>query len=192
MRAKELILTTTRLSFEDFQGAQSMRVRERLRDNLARAKKFGLNVILVLGATGDEILRLCPELEDADLAFDPNFEGEVFSSIQAGVLAATGAAFVLDVGDETLGDDAWIALDKSFCELQPTTKIDVIELKTQTGAASPQLITIAGLQRLRKLPMQAAWSDRVDFTTEETKSPVDQICVKTLVWPQNHELSAEA
>lgn len=189
MRARDLILTTTRLNPEDFEGAQGMRVRERVRDNLARAKKFGLNVILVLGATGDEILRTCPELEEADLAFDPNFEGEIFSSIQAGVLAATGAAFVLDAGEETLDDFAWIALDDALFSASADADVLQLSLGSTDRAQTPQLITLNGLKRLRKLPMQASWADRFLVGTPDTAPSADQIRVQVVEWSQNHTIA---
>ena len=160
MKTKDLVLITTHLTTADLVGAKGLHFRENTKDLISRAKNFGLNVVVVLGAAGDEVLRALPELEDCDLTFDFNFTGEIFSSIHSGVHATSGAAFILPVDCEPLPDKAWQALDYAMWSTPPN-QTDVYQYIKNHAAdrvpVYPQLITLAGIKRLQKLPVTTQW-----------------------------------
>ena len=53
------------------------------------------NPVLVLGPEGDEVLLHSRLAEHCDLAFDPNFSGNIFSSLNAGLHATTGPVLAM-------------------------------------------------------------------------------------------------
>lgn len=180
MKAKDVILVTTRLTADDFKGSRLVKTQNRVKHAIQTVRAFGLNPIVVLGPAGDEFLRSCPELEDCDLAYDPNYAGGLFSGIHAGVHAATGASFVLPIDVESADEPIWRALDAAGWALKPEDVVHVFQAMTVTDGDSlpafPQLITRAGVQHLRALAPETAWdgpSDikfRVLHTIAESKS----------------------
>lgn len=53
------------------------------------------NPVLVLGPEGDDVLLHSHLAEHCDLAFDPNFSGNIFSSLNAGLHATTGPVIAM-------------------------------------------------------------------------------------------------
>lgn len=169
MKAKDAILITTRLRPEDFHGGRLMKTRTRVTGLIQTIRSLGLNPIVVLGPAGDDVLRACPDLEDSDLAFDPNFDGGLFSGIHAGVHAATGAAFILPVDTDPTTESVWRALDQAAWALKPGDEVHVLQTVNRTDGDNrpefPQLVTRAGLKLLRTLPPDGAWesNDHIRF-----------------------------
>jgi hypothetical protein len=163
LRAKNLLLITSSLSSTDLRGARSMRLTLQFNDTLRLAKDLGLEPIVVLGPAGDEILRACPQLEECDFVFDPNFEGSLFSSVQAGLQASTGATFIFPFSATPAIVDRglWDALDRASWDVRPDEAPDVLKFVTQPDGdrlpGFPQLVTLNGLKRLKSLPANTEW-----------------------------------
>jgi hypothetical protein len=136
-----------------------------IRELVARKK----NPVLVLGPDGDDLLRSCQELEACDLVFDPNYEGDYFSGIKAGLHAVNGPAFVIPVGKELLPAQSWGELELALLRLDASQKVDVLRPVTPgvSEPRYPQIVTSTGLQALKRLPASTTWSDSQQITTSE-------------------------
>ena len=128
-----------------------------IRELVARKK----NPVLVLGPDGDDLLRSCQELEACDLVFDPNYEGDYFSGIKAGLHAVNGPAFVIPVGQDLLPAQSWAELELALLRLDSTQKVDVLRPVTPGVSESryPQIVTNTGLQALKRLPATTPWTN---------------------------------
>lgn len=183
MKARDALLIATHLTADDFRGELLEKTRSRVKQAIGTARELGLNPIVVLGPSGDDFLRSCPELEDCDLAYDPNFNGGLFSGVHAGAHAATGACFVLPIDVDGADRTVWRALDAAAWALMPG---DAVHVLFQAAAGSdggappvfPQLITRDGVKLLRTLPPETAWREgggirfQVLRDTLEPKSPI--------------------
>ncbi len=161
MKAKDLILITTHLDLKDLQGSSGENLHANLKYSLELAKKFSLNPIVVLGKVGDELLLSFIEIQDCDLTFDTNFNGSIFSSVQSGLAAASGAAFVLPLDQSPAAEAVWQQLDQTMWSTPPTELVDVLQMLTCDSGDRmvqyPQLVTVAAVPRLQKLPLDVEW-----------------------------------
>ncbi|MCM2280379.1 MAG: hypothetical protein NDI61_00875 [Bdellovibrionaceae bacterium] len=173
MKATDAILLTTGLTATDFSKTRVAHTRTRLLQAIRSARSRGLNPIVVLGPAGDDVLRICPELDDCDLAFDPNYAGELFSGILAGLQASQGACFVLPIESAQIDDSAWHRLDQAAWSLTPEDVVHVLQMTKSTDVEAdaesalnfPQLITRSGVAHLRRLPADCLWDrdERIRF-----------------------------
>lgn len=161
LKAKDAILIASHLVSADFEGARRARTCAQVAHVIGSVRSLGLNPIVVLGPAGDEVLRTCPELEDCDLVFDPNFSGDLFSSVQAGTHAATGACFILPLGTEATDDSLWSELDRAAWSLKPDDIVHVLQAVNIADGdirpVFPQLVTRLGVRHLRDLPVSGEW-----------------------------------
>jgi hypothetical protein len=161
MKAKDLILITTGLTHRELRGSRGVQLRLTFQRLIAAAAENALNVIVVLGPHGDEVLTQYPELENCDLAFDGNEEASLFTSIKVGLEAATGAAFILPIDEDSMAVEMWAVLDNKMWTTPPDQQADVWHMLTSTAddrvSAWPQLITLDGVSRLKKLPDDVQW-----------------------------------
>ncbi len=163
MRAKFLILLTSQIDPKEFlEGSRRTVLAHRVRSYLDFAAQHRLIVVLVLGPAGDDVLQLDPDLEKCELAFDPNYQGEVFSSLQAGLHATSTAAMVVSLSEPLPLDELWRQIQEASDDLiLNTDSIDAVVLVTQLDGHLemnwPQFITHQGTRRLRGLPAQTPW-----------------------------------
>lgn len=120
----------------------------------------GKNPIVVLGPDGDDFLRSCDKLEACDIVFDPNFEGEVFSSIKAGLEAVSGPTFVapLETCAGQIDFGVWDKLESSYLANGEASHCHVIQGHRPDGTPLfPLLITAKGLLPSKALPANSDW-----------------------------------
>jgi len=138
---------------------------------IGKVRALGKHPIVVLGPDGDDLLRVSRRLETCDIVFDPNFRGNFFSSVKAGLDAVNGASFILPLGasDKTLDFAVWEAFERAL--LDPETKGHVLRPVTQANERLdyPLIVTGKGLLPLKALPSTTDWlqSERIeiqDFT----------------------------
>ena len=128
-------------------------------------------IFLVVGPEGDEVLMHSQHAERCELVFDPNFEGQLFSSIKAGLLAVSefnpGASLLFNFKElasaqaiKVLPPKLWSDFEHVGhlmkyvgCDvLQPVSRDD------QTFAPCfPEIITVHGAKRIPTLPAQSNW-----------------------------------
>lgn len=138
-----------------------------LDDLIRKVRSLGKLPVVVLGPDADDLLRSSKELESCDIVFDPNFQGNFFSSVKAGLDAVNGASFVLPLGEieKFLDFAGWEAFERAL--LDAGTKAHVLRPVTQSNERLdfPLLITGKGLLPLKALPSSTDWqsSERVEF-----------------------------
>jgi hypothetical protein len=153
-------------------------------DGLVRAiTAMNRNPILVLGPDGDEIISGSQEIEKCDLVFDPNYAGQFFSSLKAGLQATHGAAFVVPLSASLPPPSIWQALEKDLL-LEPTaSQCDVIRPTLNADAAGhscgpsawPLLITPRGVKSLVAMPAATDWEQCEKITVREARLPETKI-----------------
>jgi hypothetical protein len=141
-----------------------------LDDLIRRVRAIGKTPVVILGPDGDDVLRTSTELENCEIVFDTNFQGEFFSSINAGLHVLSGATFVVPLEfegnrDSELAFDQWEKFELAL--LEPETKAHVLRPVTQNNEklAYPMIITGRGLLPLKALPAATDWtnSDRIEI-----------------------------
>lgn len=156
---------------------------------IAFAQAQKLNPIVVLGNDGDDIIGSVEKLEEAEMVFDPNDQGNEFSGIKAG-LHATGACSFVWRADSTLPSSAEISeLQRALLDRPEQTNLsDEFSTSTEKGHEIPSadqidvfssvrdglwLVTLRGVTTLRSLPAQEAWlnSGNVKFATWKASNP---------------------
>ncbi|MES2964718.1 MAG: hypothetical protein V4760_12570 [Bdellovibrionota bacterium] len=112
--------------------------------------------ILVLGPDADDLLRQINRHDECEFVFDPNFEGEEFSSIKAG-LQATGEACFIIRASSTLPDRATFALLERELLASGTSGVDVFAHPDHDDSRAVYLVTQRGVASLKKQPASARW-----------------------------------
>lgn len=139
---------------------------------IRRVFRLKKNPILVIGPEGDDVLRNSELTEECELVFDPNYEGGLFSSIKAGLYAATSPAFVvplhstMDPQAATKAlmdqDTTWQKFESVLDHKEIARNCDVLRPLTRNDKASwmnfPQVITPSGVQRLLALEAATDWN----------------------------------
>ena len=112
--------------------------------------------VLALGPDGDDLLRLSEEIENCEIIFDPNFAGDFFSSVKAGLFATHGAALVVALGESMLDFHEWARLESLLAN---AGEEHVLRLAQRDGESPrfPLLITARGVSELRELPSETDW-----------------------------------
>lgn len=130
-----------------------------LRKMVQTCTSMSRNPILVVGPDGDELLlREGDALDACDLVFDPNFEGNFFSSLKAGLQASHGATLVATV-EAPLSPTQVKALEAAAFNLKDDT-VDVIRLMGTDGGSQSfklALVTPRGVTKLKALPADTLW-----------------------------------
>jgi hypothetical protein len=119
------------------------------------------NPILVLGPDGDDLLSGSSEIEQCDLVFDPNYSGNFFSGLKAGLQAIKEAAFVVPLTDAIPEQGAWKRLENQLMQEALKTQCDVVRPLTQFNTnpelTLPFLVTAQGVRNLVTLPAATEW-----------------------------------
>lgn len=164
MRAHNVIIVSSGASVVAPAGALDHLIR-----SICANKK---RAILVLGPDGDEILASCQEIENCELVFDPNYSGEFFSGLKAGLHATHGAAIVVPLRSAKVAETA--LSEQKFSTVVSTleaavegdgtaAQCDVVcPLVTQDDAPVSRsesifLVTQKGVQSLKNIPSQSDW-----------------------------------
>lgn len=122
--------------------------------------------ILVLGPDGDDLLRTCEEIEQCEIVFDPNYDGEFFSSLKAGLFACESPTLVVPLADDHLPPSTWRVLETELRDHEG--KSHVLRPITHNDASPqwPALITACGVKALKALPSTSAWEKSESIRTE--------------------------
>lgn len=163
MRVQHVIITTSGVEDENAHRSLDRMIRKVL--------DLRKHPILVVGPEGDSVLLASRLAEMCELVFDPNFNGQIFSSVKAGLQVTAGPAFVLPLKEASLSaawekPEVWESLER---ELDQTTseESDVLQALTQEanpGACCyPCVVTRKGARNLLTLEAQADWmaSERI-------------------------------
>ena len=123
------------------------------------------NPIVILGPDGDDLLRNCRLLDSCDVVFDPNFEGEEFSSVKAGLQAVHGASFVLRAAAPIPERSVWVRLEQELLNSQ-YAGADVFGSTHFQDKNALLLLTQRGVNSLRNQPAVTNWlkSDDIVFS----------------------------
>ena len=152
MRVQPTLLITTDWEFADEPTSlQRYQDLDRLIDWIFAS---GRTPYLVIGADGDNILRYSRRAERCELVFDPNYEGEIFSSVKAGLCATEGSTFVWLASLGLPEQNTWKSLEENL-GLSREPNPDV--LRPLAAPSYPRLVTLTGLKKLRTLPAQTNW-----------------------------------
>jgi hypothetical protein len=163
MLAREVIITT-----ENWTEGSAERLRQILR--LAAARR--LRPIIVMGPTGDDILRSTPQIADCEMVFDPNFNLSSFAPIKAGLHATTGASFVVSTARECPTETELEALSATFSALEETAPVDVLRLVSQRIRSTQTfLVTRKGTQRLKALKAETDWLQTGEILYKDIEIP---------------------
>jgi hypothetical protein len=129
---------------------------DRLIRSILRLKK---NPILILGPDGDELLRISSEVESCEIIFDPNFTGDFFSSVKAGLSVTQMAAFVIVIGESRLDPNQWLQLEQVLREEGREHALRFRPITRSGWALYPVLLTESGVRAMRNLPASTEWND---------------------------------
>lgn len=166
MRAHNVIIITT--------GASHHLNTKQLDDLIQKILGLKKNPILVLGPDGDEFLRSCNWIEQCDIVYDPNYAGQLFSGIKAGLHSTNGAAFVLPLSSSIPDDSIWSRLEMALLDHELSRSADVIRTVTNGNANShagyPFLVTRRGVQNLLKLDATTDWESAAEVTFKTVPS----------------------
>jgi hypothetical protein len=143
------------------------------------------NVSLVMSSEGDEILSRCEQHESIDLVFDPNYAGDLFSSVKAGLISCQRTslgAWILPLASAhnpafVEGDalSSWIGLADRLLSVvlrqppDPTT--DLILFHEGHNPIYPIWVTPSGVLRLRAISADRKWLNEFDFLVQKLEIP---------------------
>lgn len=111
--------------------------------------------ILVLGPDGDDLLRSIARLEDCEIVFDPNFAGEEFSSVKAGLQATGESCFVLRAGAPIPTRETFANLEREL--LRSSQGVDVFATPDYQDPDAVLLVTQRGVATLKNQPSSTRW-----------------------------------
>ncbi len=126
----------------------------------------GKTPIAILGPDGDDLLGSTREIERIEIIFDPNFEGDVFSSVKAGLELTENPAYVFVLGERHLDQKQWARLEDSLRETDSQIH-RLIPVTQDSETHYPQLLTKNGVRSLRHLAASTSWSDSQAFWTSK-------------------------
>jgi hypothetical protein len=140
--------------------------------------------ILVLGPDGDDLLRVCQEAESCEMIFDPNFNGEIFSSIKAGLQVCSHPALVLPFAAKMLEPSEWVNFEKYLADAESATHVlkPVLKLADESLTQNndtlqwchwPQIVTAHGVRVLKNLPATTSWTDAEIILTKSIDLPAN-------------------
>jgi hypothetical protein len=155
MRVKSTILVTSGKS--ESLGVSS------LDHAIQKLRQLGqTNIIVVLGPDGDQFLSYSKHIENCEIIFDPNYEGELFSGVKSGLAVAPGASFVLPLETDIPDEQIWRALDSALLNaFTDPAKPDLFRVVTREGDSSvfPQLITLQGQKTFSSMAASTKWEN---------------------------------
>lgn len=157
-RAHNVIIVTT--------GASAFAESGSLDKLIRKVLSLNKNPILVLGPDGDVFLQTCHLIEECDLVFDPNYQGNFFSGVKAGLHATNGAAFVLPLLPELPDDSIWLQLESALSWPDEGPEFDLIRPMSHCDDALgsfPQLVTPHGIRTLLNLAATTRWEQATQF-----------------------------
>ena len=111
------------------------------------------NPILVLGADGDDVIRMCSQIEACEMLFDPNGNSD-FSPVKAGLHATDAPAYVWQADRPFPANDVWRSLDSIIRQTQVS---DVDLLRFDGDPSGLFLATQTGVRRLKERSSELAW-----------------------------------
>jgi hypothetical protein len=122
--------------------------------NIRMALGLGLKPVLVLNKFGDDILMNCRLLDSCEVAYDGN--NNFFSSVQTGIEAIDCPSFIHPLQEPLTKTESLANLERHMNSLGPLPHPDV--LRPRNSQAFPQLVTLSGLQHIKKLPFETPWA----------------------------------
>jgi hypothetical protein len=109
--------------------------------------------ILVLGSDGDDVMRMCQQMDSCEMVFDPNGVSE-FSPVKAGLHATDAPAYLWRPSDPFPEPATWRALE-SVIRYGQFSNFDL--LKFEDDQSGLFLTTAKGTKHLKSRPAEAAW-----------------------------------
>ena len=143
MLAHTVLIITSHLS-----GRAAPDALDRAIKQLAWMKK---TIILVLGPDGDDIMRMCSQIDAVEMLFDPNDAGP-FSPILAGLHATDAAAYVWHLDQRFPANEEWQRFETALRTLEDSS-VEGFELERTPLT----LFTRAGVRKLKTLPSNSLW-----------------------------------
>lgn len=131
----------------------------------------GLHPILVLGPDGDNILSMCSLIDSCEIVFDPNYQGDFFSSVKAGLFAAESASFVwpYSIALPNRSDVQTLAQAVKTVDALHADRI-AIEHEEKRVDLMFSLVTLRGLKQLRNVSAESDWHNLDGINTLYVKS----------------------
>lgn len=150
MLAHLFLIITSGLSSRLSPGALDRAIRQ-----LTWMKK---TIVLVLGSDGDEVMRVCEQIEATEMVFDPNGTSD-FSPVKAGLQATDAPAFIWH-------PDQPFPTSETFELLESILRNDVFPLADALrveGDPSGLIVTTPrGAKRLKERPSASTWPSADD------------------------------
>lgn len=126
---------------------------DRLIDLVVEMKK---TPILVVGPDGDDLLRNVSRLEDCEIVFDPNYVGEEFSSVKAGLQATGEPCFFIRAGGPAPSRETFRTLERELLGSQ-VSGVDVFASPDHDDPNAVFLVTQRGVRSLKNQPASTRW-----------------------------------
>lgn len=112
--------------------------------------------ILVLGPDGDDLLRQIARMDECEIVFDPNFSGEEFSSVKAGLQATGEPCFLIRAGGPLPTRETFANLERELLGFQ-VSGVDVFASPDHDDPNAILLVTQRGVRSLKNQPASTRW-----------------------------------
>ncbi len=171
MKIINVIITTTQISPDEIfltaEGEPSP-ILSRLNLTIQNVLALKKTPVLVIGTSGDELLRYCHLLERCELVYDPNYQGDLFSSVKAGLHVCKGTTFVLPEPLESVQTAIWEKFESAAFALAHA-KYDIL---CPVASGVPLIVTIQGARRLMSLSAETTkWHETSEISRCELACP---------------------
>ncbi len=143
MLAHTVLIITSHLAGQAAPDALDRAIRQ-----LAWMKK---TIYLVLGPDGDDVMRMCSQIDSVEMLFDPNDAGP-FSPILAGLHVTEAAAYVWHLDQRFPSNEEWQRFETALRTLDDSS-VDAIAAE----GVPLTLLTKSGVRKLKERPADSAW-----------------------------------
>jgi hypothetical protein len=106
--------------------------------------------ILVLGPDADALLPAASKIEKCEIVFDPNYAGDEFSGIKAGLHITSQPAFIWNGSGEFPDASTRVSLEAALKRVPG-------HVLSHPGDTSQSLISRIGIEKLRELGSDTEW-----------------------------------
>ncbi len=130
--------------------------RGRLDQLIELVRELKKTPILVLGPDGDDLIRTISRLEDCEIVFDPNFTGEEFSSVKAGLQATGEPCFLVRASGPLPTRETFASLERELLGGQ-VSGVDVFATPDHEDPDAVLLVTQRGVRALKGKPASMRW-----------------------------------
>jgi hypothetical protein len=126
--------------------------------------------IIVVGPDGDDLLRTTARLDDCEIVFDPNFNGEEFSSVKAGLQSTGEPCFFLRANSPLPSRETFQQLERELMGSQ-TSGVDVYATPNHDDPNAVFLVTQRGVRSLKNQPASTRWLKSQEIAFRLVQAP---------------------